>query len=137
MITNFFKIVFPFTHFDVQRIPYSDAGLSAAGQHLAPGEQLEVVTIETVRFQSPAPKFSVEASVANLDVADAYAMLVQPGDGGPVETILPVQKDRRSMRAFLPPGESDSYLIFVMLFRGPGAPAPNQIASLVTLRALD
>ncbi|MGP8199402.1 MAG: hypothetical protein ACLQU4_07860 [Limisphaerales bacterium] len=92
---------------------------SVAGQQLGAGEHLMVVAIETTHFQSAVPKFSVEAFSGTADIADAYAVLVQPGDGGPTQTILPFQKDRRSIRAFLPPSDSDSYLVFVILFRQP------------------
>jgi len=110
---------------------------SATGQQLGPGEHLTVLAIETAHLQSPAPKFSVELSAGMLDITDAYAVLVQPSDGGPTQTILPVQKDRRSIRAFLPPSDSDSYLVFVILFRQSSALDPGQVASLVTLRTLD
>jgi hypothetical protein len=110
---------------------------SAVGQQLGAGEHLTVVAVETTRLQSPAPKFSVEAFVGMADIIDAYAVLVQPGDGGITQTILPLQKNSRSIRAFLPPSESDSYLIFVILFRQPSKLDPSQVASSITLRTLE
>lgn len=110
---------------------------SVNGQQLGAGDHLTVVAVETTRLQNPTPKFSVEALAGMADITDAYAVLVQPGDGGPSQTILPVKYDSRSIRTFLPPSESDSYLVFVILFRQPSKLDPHQVAAAISLRTLD
>ena len=101
------------------------------------GTNTIAVAISTSRLTEASPKFSVELSLSTVDLLDGYAVLVRPGDGGPNEMILPVQKNRESLRAFVPATDPESYLIFELVVRSPTPRDAGQIASLATIRTLE
>lgn len=111
--------------------------VTSTNQPVKPRDHISTVSVEVSRLSQAAPKFSVELLVNSIDLADGCALLVQPSDGGDSETILPVQKTRGAIRAFVPPAEAGAYLIFVLALRTPDVPDPGKIASLVTVRALE
>jgi len=95
------------------------------------------VTISTSRLAKEAPKFSAELAISNVDVSEGYAILVQAADGADNETVLRVQKTSGTVRAFVPATDAGSYLVFVLVISTPTPRDADQIASLVTIRALE
>ena len=110
---------------------------ATTNQLAKPDDHLAAVAISTSRLTRAAPKFSVELSLSSLDLVEGYAVLVQSADGGDSETVLPVQKTRGSVRAFVPAIDAESYLIFVLVVRTPTPRDADQIASLATIRTLE
>ena len=95
------------------------------------------VAIQTAPLSVSAPKFSVEASTGAGTFVSSQAWLVHSADGGLMQTLLPVQQGSQSARAFLEAGEPGDSIVFVLITRTPQPLTSDQLASTITLRALD
>jgi len=101
------------------------------------GESNLIIGLETSKLISPTPKFSVELTTSDFELADAEALLVQSADGGMMQTLLPSQTGNKSARIFLPPLTTDSNLIVILIIHSKEVYTSEYIASRIVLRILD